>query len=61
MTREELIKLAEIAKEKKMAPLEVYVIDTDTSMFLVSLNNRPPKSFAGGKPIDMDIVFEVKK
>ena len=40
--RNGLIKMAEAAVKAKVAPMEIYLIDTAEGAFVVSLNNRPP-------------------
>jgi len=59
--RNGLIKMAETAVKAKVAPMEIYLTDTVDGTFVVSLSNRPPKVFAGDKPLDMDVVFKVDK
>lgn len=53
--------MAETAVKAKVAPMEIYLTDTVDGTFVVSLSNRPPKVFAGDKPLDMDVVFKVDK
>ncbi len=59
MDREEMINAALHAKEKKITPIKVYLIQTGEKSYLVNLGPRPPVVFDGDKPVDMDNIWEI--